>query len=43
MQAMHIIQNTHFIGRVYEQKRLKEINALPEASIIIVYGRVQRI
>jgi AAA+ ATPase superfamily predicted ATPase len=39
MKAMLVKKNSHFIGREFEQTQLKEIAAIPEASIIVIYGR----
>ena len=39
LQAKRINESKGFIGRDFERKKLNEIAAIPEASIIIVYGR----
>lgn len=39
MKTTLIKENSNFIGREFEQKKLQEIAAIPEASIIVIYGR----
>lgn len=39
VQTLSIIENKHFIGRKLELDSLTRIAAIPEASIIVVYGR----
>jgi hypothetical protein len=39
VQYYKVKENPHFVGRDYYRKRLREIDAEAQASIIVVYGR----
>jgi len=39
LRAMTIEENKHFMGREFERNKLQEIAEIPEASIIVIYGR----